>query len=173
MAEAGATDQGLRSLRTTSDEHHARLVPHVDRLLALAEMVGHVECSKLHALFDDEYQFTTGQLVPHMAAIEATLYRRVETELAGHHSLEPMREEHRSIGRLVEELGRYRAHADECTWSAVEGMALRRVLYRLHALLKVHLAEEELYLEVLDRGLSAEEKDALARSLDRAMAERL
>lgn len=164
---------GLASLRTTSDEHHARLLPHVDRLQTLAEMVGHVECSSLHAMFDEEYRFIVGQLVPHMEAIEAALYERIETEFSGHHSLEPMREEHRTINRLVEELGGYRDHADDCTWSAVEGMGLRRALYRLHSLLKVHLAEEELYLEVLERRLTPEEKDLLARSLDHAMAEGL
>jgi hypothetical protein len=173
MSEQGVTDEGLRSLRTTSEEHHALLVPHVDRLLTLAEMVGHVECSALHAQFEAEYAFIRGQLVPHMETIERTLYGRIEAELAGHHSLAPMREEHRTINRLVDELGRYRAHADGCTWSAVEGMALRRALYRLHALLKVHLAEEELYLEVLERRLSDPEKDTLARSLDHAMAEGL
>jgi hypothetical protein len=166
-------DHGLASLRTTSEEHHARLLPHVDRLQALAEMVGHVECSALHGLFDEEYRFVVGQLVPHMETIERALYDRIESELTGHHSLEPMREEHRTIVRLVDELGRYRAHAADCTWSAVEGMALRRVLYRLHSLLKVHLAEEELYLEVLERRLTPTEKDTLALSLDHAMAEGL
>jgi hypothetical protein len=166
-------DAPLVSLRTTSEAHHARLLPHVDRLQTLAEMVGHVECTSLHALFEDEYRFIVGQLVPHMQAIERALYRRIEAELSGHHSLAPMREEHQIIGRLVDELGTYRAHASECTWSAVEGMALRRVLYRLHSLLKVHLAEEELYLQVLERGLTDVEKDVLARSLDHAMAERL
>ena len=173
MDEATKATPGRGSLRTTSEEHHARLVPHVDRLLALAEMVGHVECSALHELFAAEYSFTVNQLVPHMATIERALYGRIEAELAGHHSLAPMREEHRTIERLVEELGRYRTHADDCTWSAVEGLALRRALYRLHALLKVHLAEEELYLEVLERRLTEAEKDVLARSLDHAMAEGL
>lgn len=173
MGEGTKATEGLSSLRITSDEHHAKLVPHVDRLLSLAEMVGHVDCSSLHALFDDEYRFITGQLVPHMETIERTLYSRIEAELSGHHSLAPMREEHHTINRLVAELGRYKDHADGCTWSAVEGMALRRALYRLHALLKVHLAEEELYLEVLERNLGTAEKDALARSLDHAMAEGL
>ena len=170
QAQAGDT---LMSLRTTSDWHHARMVPHVDRLLQLAEMVGHVECSSLHPMFDEEYRFIVGSLVPHMEVIERNLYGRIEAELSGHHSLAPMREEHRTINRLVAELGRYRDHADECTWSAVEGMALRRVLYRLHALLKVHLAEEELYLEVLERNLADAEKDTLARSLGHAMDEGL
>jgi iron-sulfur cluster repair protein YtfE (RIC family) len=163
----------MQSLRTTSEDHHARLLPHVDRLLVLAEMVGTVDCSAIHALFEDEYAFIVGQLVPHMEAIEATLYDRLERLMGGRHSMAPMRQEHEAMARLVEELGRYRDHIEGCAWSAVEGMALRRALYRLHALLKVHLAEEELYLGVLDQNLSDEEKDVLARGIDHAMAEPL
>ena len=166
-------DGSMRSLRATSEDHHARLLPHVDRLLVLADMVGQVECASLHALFEEEHTFIVGQLVPHMEAIERTLYERLEALMDGRHSMAPMREEHRAVGRLVEELGQYREHAPGCTWSAVEGMALRRALYRLHALLKVHLAEEELYLGVLDKNLSAAEKDTLARGIDHAMAEPL
>ena len=50
-------------------------------------------------------------------------------------------------------------------------IGLRRVLYRLYSLLKVHLAEEEMYLRVIERELSAAEKDALARGMDHAAAE--
>jgi hypothetical protein len=167
----GRTEAATVSLRTTSEEHHARLLPHVDRLLLLADMVGHVECSALHALFEEEYGFIVGQLVPHMAAIEGTLYARLEQLMDGRHSMAPMREEHAAMTRLVAELGEYRTHVDDCTWSAVEGMALRRALYRLHAILKVHLAEEELYLGVLDQHLTDEEKDRLARGIDHAIAE--
>ena len=163
----------MQSLRTTSEDHHARLLPHVDRLLVLAEMVGTVDCSAIHALFEDEYAFVVGTLVPHMDAIEATLYDRLERLMGGRHSMAPMREEHRVMSRLVEELGRYRGHVEGCSWSAVEGMALRRALYRLHSILKVHLAEEDLYLGVLDQNLDEEEKDLLAHGIDHAMAEPL
>ena len=168
-----ASDGARSSLRATSTEHQARLLPHVDRLLVLADMVGQVECAALHALFEEEHAFIVGELVPHMDAIERTLYGRLETLMGGRHSMAPMREEHRAVGRLVEELGRYRQHVDGCTWSAVEGMALRRALYRLHAILKVHLAEEELYLGVLDRQLTDAEKDQLARGIEHATAEPL
>jgi hypothetical protein len=145
----------------------------VDRLLVLADMVGQVECAALHALFEEEHAFIVGQLVPHMDTIERTLYDRIEALMGGRHSMAPMREEHRAVRRLVEELSRYREHAEGCSWSAVEGLALRRTLYRLHALLKVHLAEEELYLGVLERTLTQAEKDQLARGLDHAMTEPL
>jgi hypothetical protein len=163
----------MSSLRTTSEEHHARLLTHVDRLLVLADMVGHVDCDAVHALFTEEHAFIVGELVPHMAAIEGTLYDRIEALLEHHHSMAPMRAEHRAMLHLVDELERYRSHAEGCRWTAVEGLALRRALYRLHAILKVHLAEEELYLAVLDEHLSEPERDALARGIDHAMTEPL
>ena len=45
------------------------------------------------------------------------------------------------------------------------------MLYRVYAVLKVHLAEEEEYLRVLDHNLSNEEQAELVDSLEHAMAE--
>lgn len=163
----------MLSLRATSQDHHAKLVPHVDRLLDLAEMIGRVDCSAIHDTFAEEYAFVVGQLVPHIEAIERTLYGQLERLLGQRHSMAPMRQEHVVMRELIEELGRYRSHAEGCSWDTVEGLALRRALYRLHSILKVHLAEEELYLSVLDHNLTDEEKDGLARGLDHAMAEPL
>ena len=163
----------MLSLRATSQDHHAKLLPHVDRLLDLAEMIGRVDCSKIHDTYRTEYQFIVGQLVPHMEAIEGTLYAQLERLMGGRHSMAPMREEHALMRQLIDELGRYQVHAEGCSWDTVEGLALRRALYRLHALLKIHLAEEELYLGVLDRNLTEEEKDSLARGIDHATAEQL
>ncbi len=161
------------SLLSTHQEHHARMLPHVDQLLVLAEMVGTVDCSALHAVFEAEYGFVVRQIVPHIEAVEETLYDRLEELMEGRHSMAPMRREHAAMLQLIEELGEYRPHAEDCRWSTVEGMALRRALYRLHALLKVHLAEEDLYLGVLDRQLSDAEKDQLAQGIDHAIAEPL
>ena len=163
----------MLSLRTTSDDHHARLLPHVDQLLVLADMVGQVDCAGIHDLFEEEYAFVVGQLVPHMEAVERTLYDRLEVVMGGRHSMAPMRQEHEAMRRIVEDLGRYRRHADGCRWTSVEGLGLRRALYRLHSILKVHLAEEELYLGVLEQNLSDEEKAELARGIDHATAEPL
>jgi hypothetical protein len=163
----------MLSLRATTQDHHAKLVPHVDRLLDLAEMIGQVDCSAIHETFDAEYSFIVGQLVPHIEAIETTLYGKLEQLLGQRHSMAPMRQEHVVMRQLIEELGGYRRHAERCSWDNAEGLALRRALYRLHSILKVHLAEEELYLAVLDQNLSDEEKDLLARGIDHAMAEPL
>jgi hypothetical protein len=163
----------MLSLRATSQHHHARLMPHVDQLRVLAEMIGEVECDALHGLFEQEYVVLTDQLVPHIEAIERNLYGQLEQLMGARHSMAPMREEHVAMRGLIEELGRYRDHVEGCRLSGVEALALRRALYRLYSILKVHLSEEELYLGVLEQHLSDEQKDALARAIDHAMAQPL
>ena len=161
----------MPSLSQTTHEHHERIDPHVDRLPVLAEMIGRVTPAEFTAALEDEHQFVVGQLLPHMEAIETTLYGELERLMVRRHSMEPMRREHGQLRRLIETLGVYLELARNGCLGEAEGMGLRRVLYRLYSLLRVHLAEEELYLRVLDRNLTVEEKDALARGIDHAAAE--
>ncbi len=163
----------MDSLPKTSHEHHERIEPHVDRLPVLAGMIGRATPAELAASFETEYGFVVGQLVPHMAAIETTLYGELERLMEKRHSMAPMRAEHEQLRRLVDSLGEYRARVASGSLAPEEQIGLRRVLYRLYSLLKVHLAEEELYLGVLDHNLSAEEKAILARGIDHAGAEPL
>jgi hypothetical protein len=106
-----------------------------------------------------------------MDAVERTLYAPLEAVMDGRHSMAPMREEHRALHTLVAELGGHLAHRPDCGWSEVEGLAVRRSLYRLHALLKMHLAEEETYLRVLEQHLDEDQQARLAAGLDHAMAD--
>jgi hypothetical protein len=163
----------MRSLPDTSHEHHERIEPYVDRLPGLAGMIGRVPPETFSAAFQEECGFIIGRLEPHMEAIEATLYGRLEEVMDGRHSMAPMRREHERLRALFGSLCQYRELVAEGTLTEGDEIGLRRVLYRLYGILKVHLAEEDLYLGVLDRNLSAEEKDALAHGIDHASAEPL
>ncbi len=163
----------MRSLPDTSHEHHERIEPHVDRLPELAEMIGRVSPEAFAASFQQECSFIIGRLTPHMEAIETTLYGRLEELMGQRHSMAPMRREHEQLRGLFGSLCQYSELVAEGTMSQADEIGLRRVLYRLFAILKVHLAEEELYLGVLDHNLSAEEKDVLAQGIDHANAEPL
>ena len=172
-AEAtAATD--LLSLSMTSHEHHEKILRHVNRLPALAEMLAHVDVGEFTATFELEYRFITQELVPHIDAVEMALYAQLDRLMEGRHSMAPMREEHLDLRRLIVRLGEYRTRMDapDCLDQAC-AVGLRRAIYRLYSLLKVHLAEEELYLHVLDRNLSALELDLLARGIEHATAEPL
>jgi hypothetical protein len=43
---------------------------------------------------------------------------------------------------------------------------VRRVVFRLYGLLKVHLAEEQLYVDVIEHGISADADAALAAAIE-------
>jgi hypothetical protein len=159
------------ALYATSHEHHDRIMPHVDALPGLAEMIDGAEREEFAARFEKECEFITGQLMPHIDAIEQTLYGELDRLLDARHSMEPMREEHAQLRRLFSSLCRYRASVLANDLDQASAIGLRRVLYRLYTLMKVHLAEEELYLGVIDREVSIEEKAVLARGIDHASAE--
>lgn len=163
----------MPSLSETGRAHRERLVRHVERLHALAEMVDAETSFALRAGLEDECRFVADELVPHMAAIETTLYDRLERLMEGRHSMAPMRREHEELRRLVGSLETYRQRLASGDLDGLEAMALRRVLYRMHSLLRVHLAEEALYLRVLEEHLTDEEKRVLARGIDHAAGESL
>ncbi len=158
----------MPSLADTSHGHHGRIAEHVDRLPHIADSIGRVDLLTLRAEFAPEYAFIAGRLVRHMAATETSLYGPLEQLMAGRHSMAPMRREHEELARLVDALGDYAAKIEDGTLDRDDGIGLRRALYRLHSIVKVHLAEEDLYLGVLDRNLTEQEKDEIVRSFVRA-----
>jgi hypothetical protein len=88
----------MRSLTETANVHRDRLIRHVDRLNALAEIADAGTSYALRAGLEDELRFLEEQLVPHMQAIETTLYERLERLMDGRHSMAPMRSTRSSGG---------------------------------------------------------------------------
>jgi len=161
----------LRSLPATTHAHHTRIMAHVDRLPLLAGMLASADRDSFTSEFEIECEFISTQLVPHIEAIENNLYVELDRLMDHRHSMDPMREEHARLRHLFAALCHYRQAIETSQFSADDTVALRRVLFRLYSLLKVHLAEEEMYLAVIDRDLSAEEKDGLARAMDHAASQ--
>jgi hypothetical protein len=164
----GEGRRGVPSLTDTSHEHHGRITEHIDRLPGIADAIGHVDTAKLRDSFLPEHAFITSRLVRHMDAIESSLYGPLERLMAGRHSMAPMRREHEELVRLIDSLGDFATTLEAGELDQDDGIAFRRALYRLHSIVKVHLAEEELYLGVLDRNLTEDEKDEVLRSIVRA-----
>ena len=146
----------------------------LDGLPTLAAMLDE---QPLPARFEDRFRTIehalTGTLLPHMERVEDTLYPRLDELMGKRHSMAQMRAEHADIRGLVDRLATFGEAIEADALGPAGAIGLRRVLYRLYALLKVHLAEEEEYLRVLERNLSPDEQDQLARGLEHAIAEPL
>jgi hypothetical protein len=153
-------------LPAVAHEHHDRLITHVDRMPGIGDHIGTRPTPEVRAEIDDLVSFLTGTLMPHIDAAEHTLYPELERILQNAHSMTPMRREHAQLKGLVDGLARQRDHIGERAPTTGETVALRRSVFSLYALLKIHLAEEELYLRVVERGVTDEVAGVLAAAME-------
>lgn len=156
------------TLTQVSHEHHERLIGHIDEMPEIGDMVGHAPVAELRPRVEAMIGFLEGLLLPHMEASERALYPELERMLQNRHSMASMRREHDEIRELVATLADMRPKlADGCHHTG-DCVALRRIVFRLYAMLKTHLAEEELYLAIVERGGSEDDAAKLATAMDHA-----
>ena len=162
----------MTAVTDAGHEHHERINTMVDGLPALADMLNErPRPARFESRYTALYAFITGTLVPHMEVVEANVYPELDRLMQHRHSMVQMRREHQELKGLIERLGDFGEAIEADALGPAASIGLRRVLYRLYAVLKVHLAEEEEYLRVLDRNLSEAEQDELAKGLEHATAE--
>jgi len=157
------------SLPEAAHEHHERLLERVNAIPAMADALLEAKPDEALAGISAMRSFLIGTLLPHMDAAERALYPQLERLFQNRHSMAPMRREHDRIRELV---GEFTALVDKDAGSVSLGrtLALRRVLFGLYALLKVHLAEEEAYLRIVQRGVEADIADAVTAALEHPVA---
>ncbi len=83
-----------------------------------------------------------------------------------------MSRDHLEVIRLTEEPLALRLHVFYTSVSEADEQALRRILYGLYAIIKLHLAkEEEIYLPILEARLPASEVEGLVEAMEATVAE--
>jgi iron-sulfur cluster repair protein YtfE (RIC family) len=155
-------------MRPLLDEH-AELRPHLHALVDAAEAVGVVDDEELAMRVAALDAFLHERLLPHAHAEDAVLYPVVE-QLLGEGSTATMRRDHVEIARLADELSELGAALDTGAHAAERlGQELRRVLYGLRAVIGLHVAkEEDVYVPVLEVGLTAAEAEQLFHAMHEA-----
>ncbi len=154
------------TLPRVAHEHHERLLHDVDRMPATGDLLMTGDAVEVRRVALETSTFLTGTLIPHVAAAERSLYPELERMLQNRHSMAPMRREHGEVRRLVADFARLTQQLGAGSIALGKRLALRRVLFQLYAILKIHLAEEEAYLRIVDHGVSEDVADLLAAALD-------
>ena len=147
-------------------EHHERLVKHVDRMPRTGDLIDSGQPGELKIALDETCAFLTELLVPHMEATERALYPELERVLQNRHSMTPMRREHDLIRAEVKKLEAIRMSMGDQPLPPRDAVKLRRSIFQLYALLKIHLAEELLYGHMIEHGASVEDEAALATAME-------
>lgn len=155
----------IHTLPKVGHDHHERILHEVDRLPGLADALL-VQGAVLPPELRDIARFLSGTLVPHLDAAEQTLYPELERMYQNRHSMTPMRREHTEVRRLVEQLDRLLLPIGTAPVAIGVAFLLRRILFRLYAILKIHLAEEEIYVRIVDQGVGPEAAEVLAAAIE-------
>ena len=158
----------MANLTDAAHLNHEQLVPRVEALLEVARAVGTVPCEQLRPQVEQVRQFLLVVLLPHMDAAETAVYPRLEMVLSDAGACGPLRREHDEVRRLVAELDRLCSAHRGGEYRRGEALALRRALYRIHAIVRVHLDEEEMLVDLLARSMGPDEAAAIANDLERA-----
>ncbi len=109
----------------------------------------------VHALLVDE-------VLPHEQAEDQTLYPALARVLGGTDPLAPMSRAHAEIAHLVRRLGRLLDDIDPIEPDEADLSELRRILYGLQAILRLHtLQEEESYLSLAETEVPIDAADRL------------
>ena len=156
----------MQSLPQVTHEHHERLLSHVDRMPAIADLLLTAKADDVRASLVEMGGFLTGTLLPHIDAAERTLYPELERMFQNRHSMAPMRREHDEVRRLVGEFVRMGDELGTGQVTIGRTLAIRRVMFQLFALLKIHLAEEDAYLRIIDHGVTTDVADMLAAAME-------
>jgi len=154
------------TLPRVTHEHHERLMQHVDEMPAVGKMILTAPMEELRPRLAELDGWLTELLIPHLEAAEKTLYPELERMLQNRHSMAPMRREHVEIRRLVAEFSRLVKALGDQRPKIGKTVAMRRVLYRLYALLEIHLVEEEVYVPIINHGVSDEAAEVMAAALN-------
>ncbi len=150
-------------------DEHKGLLPHVEGLRLAGDAVNESLTSSAHAKIEEAYDFLTHHLLPHAQAEDEALYPVVQKVMGASQATATMSREHLEVERLTEELDSLRVHRSQLTITTIQAQAMRRVLYGLYAILKVHFAEEEeVFLPLLDARLSVTEANELFAHMDAA-----
>jgi hemerythrin-like domain-containing protein len=155
-----------QTLPQVAHEHHERILHHVNQIPELADRLLGATTAEVRPALTELTEFLTGTLVPHVDAAERTLYPELERMLQNRHSMAPMRREHAEIRRFVADLATLVGQVAEGQVAIGRALAMRRVMFQLFALLRIHLAEEDAYLRIVDHDLTSDAADVLAAAMD-------
>jgi heavy metal translocating P-type ATPase len=168
-----ALGSGHRRRATGGDEigsryrtEHGLLLPEVDRLRAVADRLDELPPPAARRELGELRRFLDERLMPHERSEDATVYPLVARAIGGHDPTAAMSRAHLEIAHLVRLFGRL---VDELPAGELEPLTaddrrdLRRILYGLHAILRLHFAqEEEQYLPLLEEGAALRSGDLKA-----------
>lgn len=133
-------ERGPETLR----EQHREFVSSTEQIRHVADAVGDVPLAELREGICEVYESLVRDLIPHAMAEDQAPLAQVTGRLNRRAPVtDPLTREHLEIAQLMDELDALRWELAYPLISGHQEQALRRVLYGLYALMRVHVVGEE------------------------------
>lgn len=130
---------------------HSELLPFVNRLRIVADQLDTFDPATAANELRVIHEFLVNSLLPHEEAEEKTFYPKIAELLGGEDPTGTMSRAHVEIAHHVRILGSLLVDLGVRSPGATDFTDFRRVLYGLHAILRLHFAqEEEAYLSLVE-----------------------
>jgi heavy metal translocating P-type ATPase len=151
----GPSQHGLTDPAMALGQHyraaHQRLLPGVKRVRQIADLLDELSAEDARRELVELHQFLAAEVVPLEEAEEADIYPAVAKLIGGEDPTAPMYRAHLEIAHQVSLLGRLIAELPPEGPEAEDIRDLRRILYGLDAILRLHYAQEdEAYFALMD-----------------------
>jgi heavy metal translocating P-type ATPase len=148
-------DRDAALARRFSAEHR-NLRPDIDQVRAVADAIGAVPAERAIGMARILHEMLVEEIQPHEEAEDVELYPMLARVLGGADRTATMSRAHAEIAHLIRRLGHLIDDTDTTQPDADDLIELRRLLYGLHAVLRLHFAQEdESYLSLADEEPSA------------------
>jgi phosphoglycolate phosphatase-like HAD superfamily hydrolase len=130
---------------------HRELWPEIKRIRHIADCLDVLPAKTAGVEVEQIYTFLTEKILPHNAAEDATVYPAVARLIGGDDPTAPMSRAHLEIAHMVRVLGRHLSELPPEGPATEDIRDLRRILYGLDAILRLHFTQEdEAYLALMD-----------------------
>jgi iron-sulfur cluster repair protein YtfE (RIC family) len=160
--------QHYELFKESTQQEHKLLHLYVDTLCEAADAVGDIPLPVLQQRMHDIHAFLTHHLIPHAEAEDHVIYPLLATMLGTLEGISAMNRDHVEIGRFTAELAGLEQRLSGPRLKSADAKALRRILYGLAALLRLHLEQEDVYLGLLSAHLPPDTAQSALEALDDA-----
>jgi hypothetical protein len=128
----------------TLREQHREFVCDTEAIRRVADSIGSAEIATLREHVCELYGCLVRRMIPHAMAEDQAPLAQVTGHVAVMHRVtDPLTREHLEIAQLIDELDALRWELAYPLLTPNQERALRRVLYGLYALMRVHVVGEE------------------------------
>lgn len=134
---------------------HRRLAPGIARLRSVADRVDGLAPMDLHAELQAIQSFLVDTLLPHEEEEDRTIYPRLAAALGTDDATAALHRTHTEIFHLVRLLGQIVEDTADQGPTPDDRTDVQRALYGLHAILRLHMEQEEELYALIDAETSA------------------